>query len=164
VYRHTVAAAAVVEEEEEEEGAVDRDDDRAAEGNGGPVAHGDREDGNGSAVLRTGRMTTTTAATATGVDRDRPARGKSDHRDDGVPDHYRSGCCSGTRDGSGGNGGGRGGGNSNRKKWRRSKYEDRGESTPMTVDFASRRGRLASSTFRSRWKMERNLFFICYKD
>jgi hypothetical protein len=26
------------------------------------------------------------------------------------------------------------------KKWRRRKYEDRGESSPMTVDFSSRQG------------------------
>ncbi len=38
-------AAAVEEEEEEEEGAADRDGDRAADGDGGPVAHSDREDG-----------------------------------------------------------------------------------------------------------------------
>jgi hypothetical protein len=68
----SVAAVAVVEEEEEE-GAVDRDGDRATNGNGGPVAHGDRKDGDKSAAPRTGRMTTTTAATATGGDRDRPA-------------------------------------------------------------------------------------------
>jgi hypothetical protein len=59
-----VVAAAV--EEEEEEGAVDRDGDHAANSDGGPVAHGDREDGDKSAAPRTGRMTTTTAATATG--------------------------------------------------------------------------------------------------
>ncbi len=50
-----VAAAAVVEEEEEV--AVDRDGDRVADSDGGPVAHG---------APRAGRMTTTTAATAAG--------------------------------------------------------------------------------------------------
>ncbi len=60
-----VAVAAVVEEEEKE-GAVDRDGDRAANCNGGAVAHGDRKDGNKSAAPCTGRMTTTTATTATG--------------------------------------------------------------------------------------------------
>ncbi len=54
-----VAAVAAVEEEEEQ-GAVDCDGDRAADGNRGPVAHGDREDGDGSAALRAGRTTTTT--------------------------------------------------------------------------------------------------------
>ncbi len=60
-----VAAAAVVEVEEEE-GAVDRDGDRTENCNGGPVAHGDCKDGNKSAAPCTGRMTTTTAATAMG--------------------------------------------------------------------------------------------------
>jgi hypothetical protein len=66
-----VAAVAAVEEEEEE-GAVDRDGDHAANGNGGPVAHGNCKDADKSAAPRTGRMTRTTAATATGGDRDRP--------------------------------------------------------------------------------------------
>ncbi len=61
-------AAAVAVEEEEEEGAVDCDDDHAADGNGGPVTHGVYKDGDKSAAPRTGRMTTTTAATATGGD------------------------------------------------------------------------------------------------
>ncbi len=65
--------AAVEEEEEEEEGVVDCSGDRAADGDGGAVAHRGREDGNGSAAPRTGRMTTTTAVTATGGDRDLPA-------------------------------------------------------------------------------------------
>jgi hypothetical protein len=143
---------------------VDRDGNRVADSYGGPISHGDREDGDKSAAPRTGRMMTTTAATATGGDRDRPARGKLDHRDDGASDRYRSGDGGETRDGSGSSGGGRGGGSSNRKKWRRRKYRGRGESTPMMVDFASRRGQSASNTFRSRRKMERNLFFICNKD
>ncbi len=153
-----VAAAAAVEEEEEE-GAVDRDGDRMANGNGGPVMHGNHKDGNKSVKPLTGRMMMTTAATAMGGDQDHPAGGKLDHHNDGASDCYRFGGGGKTRDGSGGSGGGRGGRNSNRKKWRRRKYEGRGESTHMTVDFASRQGRLASNTFRSRWKMERNLFF-----
>jgi hypothetical protein len=68
-----VVVAAVAVEEEEEEGAVDRNGDRAANSNGGPVAHGDCKDGNKSAAPRTGRMTTTTAVKATGGDWDRPA-------------------------------------------------------------------------------------------
>ncbi len=63
-----MAAAAV--EEEAEEGAVDRDDNCTANGNGGPVMHGDHKDGNGSAAPCTRRMTMTTAATATGGDWD----------------------------------------------------------------------------------------------
>ncbi len=80
-----VVGDAVVEEEEEE-GAVDRDGDRMANSNRGPVTHSNRKDGNKSATPCTGRMTTTTAATATGGDQDRPAQGKMDHRDDGVSD------------------------------------------------------------------------------
>jgi hypothetical protein len=60
-----VATAAAVEEEEEE-GAADRDGDRAADGDGGPDAHNDRKDSDGSTAPRTGRMTKTTAATAVG--------------------------------------------------------------------------------------------------
>jgi hypothetical protein len=56
-----VATAAAVEEEEEE-GAADSDGDRAADGNGGPVTHNDRKDGDGSAAPCSGRMTTTTTA------------------------------------------------------------------------------------------------------
>jgi hypothetical protein len=82
-----VAAAAVVEEEEEE-GAVDRDGDHAANGNGGPVVHGDRKDGDKSAAPPTGRMTRTTAAAATGGDWDRPVRGKLDHHNNGASDRY----------------------------------------------------------------------------
>jgi hypothetical protein len=55
-----------VVEEEGEEGAVDRDGDRAAGGNRGPVVHGNRIDGNKSATSRTGRMTMTATMTATG--------------------------------------------------------------------------------------------------
>ncbi len=66
-----VAAAAV--EEEEEEGAVDRNGNHVANGKGGPAVHGDRKDDNKSAAPRTGRMTTTTAVTATGEYWDRPA-------------------------------------------------------------------------------------------
>ncbi len=66
-----VAAAAAVEEEEEER-AMDRNGDRVANGNGGPVTHGNHEDGNKSAAPRTGRMTKITAAAATGGDQDRP--------------------------------------------------------------------------------------------
>jgi hypothetical protein len=44
------AMAAAVVEEEEEEGAADRDGNRAANGNRGPVAHSDREDGDGNAL------------------------------------------------------------------------------------------------------------------
>jgi hypothetical protein len=63
-----VAAVAVVAvEEEEEEGVVDRNGDRAADGDGGPVAQGDHEDGDKSAAPCTGRMTTTTAPTAIGI-------------------------------------------------------------------------------------------------
>jgi hypothetical protein len=58
------AATAAAVEEEEEEGAADRDGNCAADGDRGPVVHSDREDGNGSAAPRSGRMTTTTAATA----------------------------------------------------------------------------------------------------
>ncbi len=47
-----VAAAAV--EEEEEEGAVDRDGNRAADGDEGPVVHSDRKGGDKSAAPRTG--------------------------------------------------------------------------------------------------------------
>ncbi len=108
------AAAAV-----EEEVTVDLDGNRAADSDGGPAAHGDREDGDKSAAPRIGRMTTTTAAKATGRDRDLSAQGKLDHCDDGPSDRYQSGGGGETRDGSGGSGGGRGGGNSNRKKWRR---------------------------------------------
>jgi hypothetical protein len=59
-----VTAAAV--EEEEEEGAADRDGDRVANGDGGPVAHSDGEDSDGSAAPCSGRMTTTTASTNVG--------------------------------------------------------------------------------------------------
>ena len=47
-----MTAAAV--EEEEEEGAADRDGNRVADGNRGPVAHSDREDGEGNAAPRSG--------------------------------------------------------------------------------------------------------------
>ncbi len=67
------AAAAAAVEEEEEEGAVDRNGNHAANSDGGTGMHGDRKDGNKSAAPRTGRMTTTTAATAMGGDWDRPA-------------------------------------------------------------------------------------------
>jgi hypothetical protein len=60
------AAMAAAVEEEEEEGAADCDGDRVADGNGGAVAHSDREDRNGSAAPRSGRMTMTTASTAVG--------------------------------------------------------------------------------------------------
>jgi hypothetical protein len=60
------AATAAAVEEEEEEGAADRDGDRVADGDRGPVAHSDRKDGDGSAAPRSGRMTMTTAATAVG--------------------------------------------------------------------------------------------------
>jgi hypothetical protein len=60
------AATAAAVEEEQEEGAADHDGDRMADGNGGPVAHSDRKDGDGSAAPRSGRMTTTTATTAVG--------------------------------------------------------------------------------------------------
>jgi hypothetical protein len=60
----TAMAAAV--EEEEEEGAADRDGECVTDGDGGPVAHKDRKDGNGSAAPRSRRMTTTTASTAVG--------------------------------------------------------------------------------------------------
>ncbi len=60
------AATAAAVEEEEEVGAADRDGDRVADGDGGPVAHSDREDGDGSAAPRSGRMTTTTATIAVG--------------------------------------------------------------------------------------------------
>ncbi len=45
---------------------ADRDGDRVANGDRGPVTHSGREDGNGSAAPHSGRMTTTTAATAVG--------------------------------------------------------------------------------------------------
>jgi hypothetical protein len=65
-----VAAAAVavmaMVEEEEEQGAVDCDGDRAADGDMGPVAHGDREDGDGSTAVCAGRMTTTTGTADVG--------------------------------------------------------------------------------------------------
>jgi hypothetical protein len=48
-----VAMAAAVEEEEEE-GAADRDGNRMADGNGGPVAHSNRKDGDGSTAPRSG--------------------------------------------------------------------------------------------------------------
>ncbi len=68
-----VAVAAVVEEEEEEEeGAMDRNGDRVVDSNGVPITHGDQKDGNRSAAPCTGRMTMTTAATATGGEQDRP--------------------------------------------------------------------------------------------
>ncbi len=108
-----VAVAAV--EEEDEEGAVDRDGNRTANGNGGPVMHGNRKDGDKSAAPRTGRMTTTTAATAMGGDPDCPAQVKLDHCNDGASDCYQSGGGGKTRDGSGSSGGGRGGGNSSKK-------------------------------------------------
>jgi hypothetical protein len=60
------AATAAAVEEEEEEGAADRDGNRVADGNGGPVTHSGREDGDGSAAPLSGRMTTTTAVTAVG--------------------------------------------------------------------------------------------------
>ena len=47
-----VAATAAAVEEEQEEGAADRDGNRMADGDGGPVAHSDREDGDGSAAPR----------------------------------------------------------------------------------------------------------------
>jgi hypothetical protein len=158
------AAAAAAVEEEEEEGAVDCDGDRAANGNGGPIALGNHEDGNKSTAPRTGRMTRTAATTATGGDWDRSAQDKLDHCNNGASDRYQSGGGGKTQDGSGGSSGGRGGRGSNRKKWRRRKYKGRGESTLMMVDFASRQGWLALNMFRSRRKMERNLFFICDKD
>ncbi len=65
-----VVAVAAAVEEEEEEGAMDRNGDRVANGNRGPVAHGNRKDGDKSAAPCTGRMAT--AATATGGDRDHP--------------------------------------------------------------------------------------------
>ncbi len=65
VYGQAAATAAAVEEEQEE-GAADCDGDRMADGDGGPVVHSDREDGNGSAAPCSGRMTMTTAATAVG--------------------------------------------------------------------------------------------------
>ena len=61
-------AAAAVEEKEEEEGAVYQDSNHSANNNGGPVLQSNRKDGNKSAAPRTGRMTTATAATATGGD------------------------------------------------------------------------------------------------
>jgi hypothetical protein len=134
-----VAVAAVAVKEEEEEGAVDCDGNCAADSNGGPIAHGDRKDGNNGTAPHTRRITMTTAATATGGDWDRCVQGKLDHCDDGAFDCYQSGGDGKTWDGSSGSGSSRGGGNSNRKKWRRRKYKGRGESTPsMTVDFASR--------------------------
>jgi hypothetical protein len=57
---------AAMVKEEEKEGAADRNVDRAADGNGGPTAHGDHKDGNGSAAPRARRMTTTTAMAAAG--------------------------------------------------------------------------------------------------
>ncbi len=48
------AAVAALAAEEEEEGAADRDGDRAADGDGGPVAHGNRKDSDGSATPRAG--------------------------------------------------------------------------------------------------------------
>ncbi len=119
---------------------VDRDGGRTSNSNGGPVAHGNCKDGDKSATPRTGRMTMMTTVTATGEDRDHSAQGKLDHCNNGASDRYRSGGGGKTWDGSSGSGGGRGGGNSNRIKWRRRKYKGRGESTPMTADFASRRG------------------------
>ncbi len=65
VYGQAAATAAAVEEEQEE-GAADRDVDRMADGDGGPVAHSDREDSDGSAAPCSGRMTMTTAAIAVG--------------------------------------------------------------------------------------------------
>jgi hypothetical protein len=65
IYGQAAAMAAAVEEEQKE-GAADRDGDRMADSKGGPVAHSDREDGDGSAAPRSGRMTTTTAVTAVG--------------------------------------------------------------------------------------------------
>jgi hypothetical protein len=59
-------AMAAAVEEEEEEGAVARNGNRAANGDGGPVVHGNREDGDESTAPHTGRMTTTIAVTATG--------------------------------------------------------------------------------------------------
>ncbi len=160
INRQAVAAAAVEEEEEEEgEGAVARDGDCAADGNRGPVGHRDRKDGNGSAAPRTGRMTTSTAATAMGGDRDRPARGKSDHCNDRASNRYQYGGGGKTCNGSGVSSGGRGGGNSNRTKIEEEEIQSQRRSTPIMVDFASRRGQLALNTFRSRRKMERNLFF-----
>jgi hypothetical protein len=140
-------------------GAVDSNGNPASNSNGGPVAHSNRKDGNKSAAPCTGRMTMMTAATATGGDRDHSAQGNLDHCNNSTSDCYQSGGSGKTWGGSSGSGGSRGGGNSNRIKWRRRKYEGRGESTPVTVDFASRRGQLASNMFRLRRKMERNLFF-----
>ncbi len=48
-----VAVAVEEEEEEEEEGMVDCDGNRAANGNGGPVLHGDCKDSDKSATPRT---------------------------------------------------------------------------------------------------------------
>ncbi len=59
------AATAAAVEEEEDKGAADRDGNRVANSNRGPVTHSVRKDGNGSAAPRSGRMTTT-AATAVG--------------------------------------------------------------------------------------------------
>jgi hypothetical protein len=61
-----VVAVAAAVEEEEEEGAVDCNGNHKADGNLGSVVHCNRKDGNGITAPRTGRMTTRTAATATG--------------------------------------------------------------------------------------------------
>jgi hypothetical protein len=108
-----VVMAAV--EEEEGERAVGRDGNCAANGNGGPVAHGDRKDGDKSAAPCNGMMTTTTTATAMGVDWDSPVRCKLDHRNNGAFDCYRSDNGGKIWDNSGGSGGSRGGENSNRR-------------------------------------------------
>jgi hypothetical protein len=60
------AGTAAAVEEEDEEGAADRDSYRTADGNGGPVAHSNRKDDNGSAAPCSGRMTMTNTATGVG--------------------------------------------------------------------------------------------------
>ncbi len=94
---------------------MDRNGNRMANGNGGTVVHSNSGDGNKSAAPCTGRMTMTTATTATGGDWDHPVKGKLDHRNKGASDCNRSGGGGKTWDGSGGSGSSRGGGNSNRK-------------------------------------------------
>jgi hypothetical protein len=61
-----VGATAEEEEEKEEEGLADCNVDRAAEGDGGTVTHGDRKDGKRSVAPRTRMMTMMTTAAATG--------------------------------------------------------------------------------------------------
>ncbi len=60
------AATVAAVEDKKEKGAADHDGYRAVVDDGGTVVHSNREDGDGNATPRSGRMTRSTAATAVG--------------------------------------------------------------------------------------------------